>query len=161
MKWLRLSHKKFLCAGLGHLMPNALIKLENSANAAGKRLSSWKEIAAHLERAERTVKRWESERGLPVHRIPGGARGSVYAFSEELDIWLKSSRNIEALLDDEEVQAVGVVSSFSPDIVQPAAEPVAVLIADEGAETADSLPKASVSIPIRRWKRWRESPPEL
>ena len=34
-----------------------------------KRLVSWKEIAAFLDRAERTVKRWERERGLPVHRI--------------------------------------------------------------------------------------------
>ena len=137
-------------------MPNALIKLENSANATGKRLSSWKEIAAHLERAERTVKRWESERGLPVHRIPGGARGSVYAFSQELDTWLKSSPNTEALLDDEEeVQAVGAVSFLGPEIVQPAAEPAAVLVTAEDAKTTDSLPRPSVSIPIRRWKRWR------
>src|SRR5690606_35727850 len=27
-------------------------------------------------------------RGMPVHRIPGSARGSVYALTEELDAWL-------------------------------------------------------------------------
>ncbi|KAA6456246.1 tetratricopeptide repeat protein [Acidobacteria bacterium AB60] len=55
------------------------------------RLDGWKDIAAYLGRAERTVKRWERERGLPIHRVPGGAKGSVYAFGEELDRWLLRS----------------------------------------------------------------------
>lgn len=55
----------------------------------GKRLDSWKEIAAFFGRAERTVKRWESERGLPVHRVPGSGRSSVFAYSDELADWLK------------------------------------------------------------------------
>src|SRR5262249_60140307 len=54
-----------------------------------KRLDSWKEIAAFFARAERTVKRWEAERGLPVHRVPGGGRGAVFAYSNELADWLK------------------------------------------------------------------------
>jgi hypothetical protein len=37
----------------------------------GKRLDSWKEIAAFFGRAERTVKRWEGARGLPVPSCPG------------------------------------------------------------------------------------------
>jgi tetratricopeptide (TPR) repeat protein len=54
------------------------------------RLNSWKEIAAYLGRADRTVKRWESERGLPIHRAPGG-RGAVFAYSDELTEWLEST----------------------------------------------------------------------
>ncbi len=54
-----------------------------------KRLNSWKEIAAFFERDERTVRRWEIERGLPVHRVPGGARGAVFAFADELEDWLR------------------------------------------------------------------------
>ena len=42
-----------------------------------------------LNRAERTVKRWERERGLPVHRVPGGERGGVFAYPNELTDWLK------------------------------------------------------------------------
>ena len=57
----------------------------------GKRLDSWKEIAAFLGRAERTVKRWETERGLPVHRVPGGGRSAVFAYSDELADWLKGT----------------------------------------------------------------------
>jgi hypothetical protein len=52
-----------------------------------QRLASWKEIAAHLHREVRTVIRWEKERGLPVHRVPGGQGGSVFAFTDELDAW--------------------------------------------------------------------------
>ncbi len=64
---------------------------------AGKRLDSWKEIAAFFGRAERTVKRWETERGLPVHRVPGSGRSSVFAYSDELSDWLKGrSQELEA-----------------------------------------------------------------
>ena len=56
------------------------------------RLDSWKEIADYLGKAERTVKRWETERSLPIHRLPGGGRASVYAFTDELDAWLLSEK---------------------------------------------------------------------
>ncbi len=52
-----------------------------------ERLKSWKEIAAFFGADERTVRRWES-RGLPVHRIPGGARTTVYADVAELQAWM-------------------------------------------------------------------------
>ena len=52
------------------------------------RLDSWKKIAAYLDRDLRTVRRWEKERGLPIHRVPGGGRGAIYAFAHEIDTWL-------------------------------------------------------------------------
>ncbi|MDP8981206.1 MAG: hypothetical protein M3O35_11505 [Acidobacteriota bacterium] len=54
-------------------------------NQPEDKLDSWKEIADHLKRQVRTVSRWERERGLPVHRIPGGKRGTVYAYRSEVD----------------------------------------------------------------------------
>lgn len=54
--------------------------------SAEKPLQGWKEIAAHLERDERTARRWELENGLPVRRH-GKGRGSVYAFAAEIDAW--------------------------------------------------------------------------
>ncbi|HVU47257.1 MAG TPA: hypothetical protein VHD85_14090, partial [Terracidiphilus sp.] len=42
-------------------------------------------------KASRPVKRWGSERGLPVHRVPGAAKTSVYAYPAELDRWLESA----------------------------------------------------------------------
>ena len=55
----------------------------------GQRLDSWKEIASFFDRDERTVRRWEKERSLPIHRVPGGGRGGVFAYADELGEWLK------------------------------------------------------------------------
>ena len=55
------------------------------------RLDSWKEIATFFGRDARTVKRWETERDLPIHRVPGGERGGVFAYVDELELWLNAS----------------------------------------------------------------------
>jgi hypothetical protein len=57
------------------------------------RLDSWKEIAEYLGRDVRTVIRWEREKNLPVHRIPGGKRRSVFAYPEEVEAWLDENHN--------------------------------------------------------------------
>jgi tetratricopeptide (TPR) repeat protein len=59
---------------------------------APDRLDSWKEIAAYLNRSERTVRRWEDNEELPVHRLHHDKRGSVYAYTRELDAWRASRR---------------------------------------------------------------------
>jgi TolB-like protein len=61
----------------------------------GLRLDSWKEIATHLKRSLRTVRRWEREEGLPVHRHLHRKKGTVYAFSGDIDAWLKSRAKAE------------------------------------------------------------------
>ena len=48
-------------------------------------LNSWKEIANYLGRGVRTVQRWETNLGLPVHRPAGRDHSTVLAFSNELD----------------------------------------------------------------------------
>jgi hypothetical protein len=58
-------------------------------STSNRRLDTWKEIGAFFGRDERTVKRWETTRGLPVHRVPGGGRANVYANTDELVEWLK------------------------------------------------------------------------
>lgn len=85
----------------------------NPGPVLGKRLDSWKEIAAFFGRAERTVKRWETERGLPVHRLPGGGRSAVFAYNNELAEWLKG-RSQELDSDD---TASG--DANQPDLDQP------------------------------------------
>lgn len=55
---------------------------------ANRRLNSWKEIAEYCGRNVRTMLRWEKDRGLPAHRIPGGGR--VFAYTAELEQWLRS-----------------------------------------------------------------------
>jgi len=61
-----------------------------------RRLDSWKEIAAFFRRDQRTVKRWEKERALPVHRIPGSGRSGVYAYPHELRHWLEQDGTLAA-----------------------------------------------------------------
>jgi len=56
-------------------------------DAADEIVDSWKEISRYLNRDVRTLQRWERTRGLPVHRMPGGAKPGVYAVKSELDGW--------------------------------------------------------------------------
>ena len=56
-------------------------------NSDQLRLQSWKAIANHLNRSVRTVRRWESTEGLPVHRHRHIKGFSVYSFQSELDAW--------------------------------------------------------------------------
>lgn len=56
------------------------------------RLDSWGEIATYLRRGIRTVRRWEREEGLPIHRHLHRKSGSVYAFKSELDDWWNNRR---------------------------------------------------------------------
>jgi TolB-like protein/Tfp pilus assembly protein PilF len=57
-----------------------------------RRLQSWKEIASFFDSDERTVRRWEKERGLPVHRVPGSAGAKVFAYTDELTRWLEGPK---------------------------------------------------------------------
>jgi tetratricopeptide (TPR) repeat protein len=65
-------------------------------DGGGRRLRSWKEIAAHFGTTERTVKRWEATRGLPVQRVPGGARTAVFADTSALDQWISGKPDAPA-----------------------------------------------------------------
>ncbi len=67
--------------------------------APNRRLDSWKEIAGFFDRDERTVKRWEKERQLPVHRLPGGSRARVFAFTDELERWMHSLESVHSDAD--------------------------------------------------------------
>ena len=59
------------------------------AEVSNGRLDSWKDIAAYLGRDVRTAIRWGKEKGLPVRRVPGGKRQAVFAYTAELDSWLR------------------------------------------------------------------------
>lgn len=65
------------------------------------RLDSWKAIAHYLGRDVRSVQRWERERGLPIHRLPGQKGGAVFAYEEELEEWLRSGRQESSSVPDD------------------------------------------------------------
>ncbi len=96
------------------------LRFEMTSAEDERTLVSWKEIASFLNRAERTVKRWERDRGLPVHRVPGGERGGVFAYPSELADWLKGKAG-ELEADD---------SAPVNPVADPAADPATHLEAD-------------------------------
>ncbi len=103
-----------------------------------RRLDSWKSIATFFGRDERTVKRWERERALPVHRLPG-ARGGVYAYTNELMEWMRPRSN-------------GSKYSGSSEAVpepEPATLPEATVAAPEESLAATASP-ATPSLPPHR-----------
>ena len=84
--------------------------------AEGKtRLESWKQVAAYFGRADRTVKRWEAERGLPIHRLPGSPKSRIYAEIAELEAWRRSA---PAALGDDEPEAPVAESAVAPPVFE-------------------------------------------
>ena len=61
-----------------------------SSVSGGRRLTTWKEIGSYIGRDGRTAKRYEIERGLPVRRMPGQRKSVVFAYSDEIDLWLRA-----------------------------------------------------------------------
>jgi tetratricopeptide (TPR) repeat protein len=86
--------------------------------SGGRRLDSWKEIAAFFQRDTRTVRRWEQTRHLPVHRVPG-RRGYVFAYVEELNQWLRSADAKAA----EEDAAIASLEPEEPEDFEPPVAP--------------------------------------
>jgi tetratricopeptide (TPR) repeat protein len=75
------------------------------------RLDTWKSIAQHLGRSSRTVQRWHLIYRMPVYHLSGKS-GSVYAYAEELDNWLRS----RSQGGTEEVSSIRQVELFPPNL---------------------------------------------
>ena len=68
--------------------------------AEGRILESWKEIAEYLRRTPKTCQRWERELDLPIHRLDGSPKASVFAYQEELDRWLNEKLHEREIVED-------------------------------------------------------------
>jgi tetratricopeptide (TPR) repeat protein len=98
----------------------------------GRRLIGWKAIGQFLACTARTARRWEASRAMPVHRIPGGARGSVWANPDELRAWLEAlPGDVQAALRAE-AESVGGESVVP---LEPA--PLAVSVANAPISAAE------------------------
>src|SRR5262252_3587471 len=91
-----------------------------SQSNTDRRLDSWKEIAAFFGRDERTVRRWEKENALPVHRIPGAAKGRVFAYESELRQWLSTAEAADPIRFGQE--SLEPISDAPSDQARPAAQ---------------------------------------
>lgn len=71
-------------------------------NTPQKTLESWKQIAAYLDRSERTVRRWEASEGLPVHRRGHEKQDTVFAYRHEIEAWSRSRTTCSASISTDE-----------------------------------------------------------
>lgn len=72
-------------------------------NTPQKTLESWKQIAAYLERSERTVRRCEAQGGLPVPRREHEKQDTVFAFKHEIEAWSRLRTKCSGVLLIDEV----------------------------------------------------------
>ena len=79
------------------------------SNDGEKRLDGWKAISGYFRRDRSTVMRWATERDLPVHRMPGGKQGSVFALEHELEAW--------ALRSDPDLSSADVAVQEQPTLL--------------------------------------------
>jgi tetratricopeptide (TPR) repeat protein len=135
----------------------------------GKRLDTWKEIGAFFGRDERTVKRWESTRGLPIHRVPGAGRANVYAYEQELTEWLQGAGSNSAR-EGAQPDSEDVASAPGDDAERsaPAARPtgarlialmlLAVLVAGTGLFLAWHYWSSALGNPLNKTAAYKPDP---
>jgi len=58
-------------------------------------LDSWKGIADYLKRSEKTCRRLEKELGLPIHRLEDSPKARVFAYKDEIDLWIEKTQHSE------------------------------------------------------------------
>jgi phage terminase Nu1 subunit (DNA packaging protein) len=80
-------------------------------NTPQKTLESWKQIAAYLDRSERTVRRWETSEGLPVHRRGHEKQDTVFAYRHEIEAWSRSRTTCLASTSADELIPPAIASS--------------------------------------------------
>lgn len=64
-----------------------------------RRLESWKAISNYMNRSVRTLRRWEENENLPIHRHRHNTGDTVYAYCAELDEWRNNQLGQAAPVD--------------------------------------------------------------
>ena len=124
----------------------------NDIHHQARSLNGWKAIAAYCQRDERTVMRWARDRGLPVHRVPGGPRSPVYALPDELTGWFDARDRPEATPVAVLTAVLAAASVAAPTAALPPSRPkaqiavlTAVLVAGAVGIAAN---RTSVAMPV-------------
>jgi hypothetical protein len=76
------------------------ISMHLPANSDHQILRSWKDIARYLGTCVKTVQRWEVGSSFPIRRVSERKKGAaVFAFSDEVDGWLRSFKESRDWVD--------------------------------------------------------------
>ncbi|MFN3818069.1 tetratricopeptide repeat protein [Blastomonas sp.] len=110
-----------------------------------RRLDGWKAIAGYFRRDRTTVMRWARERDLPVHRLPGGKQGSVFAYERELAAWA-------VRIEQSDIPADASTGGDDSPSIAPAAMPYPDDPSRPRAEETPYSPPRATPKPAR--KRW-------
>jgi TolB-like protein len=95
--------------------------------AEGRVFDSWKEIAEYLRRSSKTCQRWERELDLPIHRLDGSPKASVFAYQDELDRWLNEKLHERKRVHEKPAPSSGEVAGAPPTEAGQEMRSVAVL----------------------------------
>jgi hypothetical protein len=76
-----------------------------------KILNGWKEIAEHLHRTPRSAQRWE-RLGLPVRRLSASPRSPIVAFSNELEDWIRRTKETQTSVTDSAETRVAYIQTL-------------------------------------------------
>jgi TolB-like protein len=125
---------------------------EQIGKAKGRRLDSWKAIAQYLGRDVRSVQRWEQERGLPVHRLPGEKSSAVFAYEDELDRWLLTGERGVSAPGTTTPPRPGLSSTPVAEMESPAAAPRGFQGRGLGALVVVALAALAVTLAVVRWR---------
>jgi len=122
-------------------------------SAAKTTLQGWKEIADYLHHDVRTVKRWEKQRQLPVRRMPGDGRSSVYIRIAEVEEWLDRSARPAATKPQ---NFAGIPDVPAAATEAPSAQPMQATQALQTTQTIQAMQTAQVgqAAQVGAGRRW-------
>ncbi len=103
-----------------------------------ERITSWKRIAGFIGCDPRTAQRYELQRGLPIHRIPGTGSTTVFAYGDELRAWLDN-------INEEHLAGAGLTSPAASE-THPLEQPPQARLTD--APAAKATTRAGFARPI-------------
>lgn len=95
-------------------------RMTNSKRQNNGLLTGWQGIADHFGRNQSTVRRWAETRGMPVHRAAGEKGVSVFAYTHELDDWLKLGTAKAPAGTEVKREDTGAASAPTPESAAPA-----------------------------------------
>lgn len=93
-------------------------KIMGADGGKGEVLHSWKSIANYLSRSVRTARRWEENEELPVRRHKHLKSNTVFAYTHELEQWLRQREQPNTKLAS--VNDNHCMTNNLPPIVEPA-----------------------------------------
>lgn len=119
----------------------------SEVSGPNRRHDSWKAIAHYFGRSTRTVQRWHTEYALPVYSL-GGPKSPVFAFSEELDGWMRErGRSLQHPPIESDRPLLAIPDAASNPLTNPPIEFDSELISSQARQESDQL----VAIASRMW----------